>query len=185
MLLENSTLSQGFLFPSKPQHWSPSVFLWLLKHPSKLKNKAQNHLNCLAKGLERSTTFCSEDNFRKQKEKPQMGQKPQIEKQKKNKAGCLLPAGVHQGEELWLQNSHFSILSMMAKGHGCWLKEGKDVPGRKQVSLLQELHSHLYPMLITGSRNSGRVTSMWWHKKLSPGSSTLLPKPLAQVHYLI
>ena len=67
MLLENSTLSQGFLFPSKPQHWSPSVFLWLLKHPSKLKNKAQNHLNCLAKGLERSTTFCSEDNFRKQK----------------------------------------------------------------------------------------------------------------------
>lgn len=61
-----------------------------------------------------------------------MGQKPQIEKQKKNKAGCLLPAGVHQGEELWLQNSHFSILSMMAKGHGCWLKEGKDVPGRKQ-----------------------------------------------------
>lgn len=29
-----------------------------------------------------------------------MGQKPQIEKQKKNKAGCLLPAGVHKGEEL-------------------------------------------------------------------------------------
>lgn len=32
-----------------------------------MKNKAQNHLNCLAKGLERSTTFSSKDNFRKQK----------------------------------------------------------------------------------------------------------------------